>query len=44
MLTLEELLVENKKLKEENNQLKELLRKNNIDYTTENEKTFTTDD
>lgn len=27
MLTLEELLAENKKLKEENNRLKELLRK-----------------
>jgi len=37
-MTIEELLAENKKLKEENNRLKELLRKNNIDYTNENEK------
>ena len=44
MVTIEELLAENKKLKEENNRLKELLRKNNIDYTNENEKILTTDD
>ena len=31
-MTIEELLAENKRLKEENNRLKELLRKNNIDY------------
>lgn len=43
-MTIEELLAENKKLKEENNRLKELLRKNNIDYTNENEKKLTTDD
>jgi hypothetical protein len=43
-MTIEELLAENKKLKEENNRLKELLRKNNIDYTNENEKILTTDD
>lgn len=31
-------------MKEENNRLKELLRKNNIDYTNEHEKILTTDD
>ena len=44
MVTIEELLAENKKLKEENNRLKELLRKNNIVYTTENERTLTTEE
>jgi regulator of replication initiation timing len=44
MLTLEELLTENKKLKEENNRLKELLRKNNIVYTIEKEKILTTEE
>ena len=34
-MTIEELLAENKRLKEENNRLKGLLRKNNIDYTFE---------
>lgn len=43
-MTTEELLAENKRLKEENNRLKELLRKNNIDYTNENEKILTMDD
>ena len=43
-MTTEELLAENKRLKEENNRLKELLRKNNIDYNFEKEKILTTDD
>ena len=43
-MTIEELLAENKRLKEENNRLKGLLRKNNIDYTFEKEKTLTMDD
>ena len=43
-MTIEKLLAENKKLKEENYRLKELLRKNNIDYITEKEKILTTDD
>lgn len=43
-MTIEKLLAENKKLKEENYRLKELLRKNNIDYIAEKEKILTTDD
>ena len=44
MVTLEELLAENKRLKEENYRLKEILRNNNIVYTTENERTLTTEE
>lgn len=44
MVTLEELLAENKRLKEENYRLKEILRNNNIVYTIENERTLTTEE
>ena len=44
MVTLEELFAENKRLKEENYRLKEILRNNNIVYTTENERTLTTEE
>lgn len=37
-MTIEELLAENKKLKEENNRLKELLRKNNFKNYNKKEK------